>query len=280
MDLPLPLPPHMLTQQVHNSGFVRFVDHLGSDDSVVQAARVSYGNVKKNTDVALLRRLMRHRHTSPFEMCELVVDLQMPIFIARQWIRHRTASLNEISGRYSEMADEFFIPEEWRAQSQTNKQGSSDVSIPYGYPIDIPRLAYDEYERRIAAGISKEQARIDLPLSLYTRFRWKIDLHNLFHFLGLRMDSHAQKETRDYANAIGKIVKILWPISWQAFVDYRLEAMTLTRLDILVMQRYGIDAEPDEVESVIENKTEREEFYTKMAKISRRDAQTMDLMSA
>ena len=232
-----------------DNGFVRLVDvmpRLTEDDdilcdkAIVQAARVSYAEGTKtySTDAGLIRYLMRNWHTSPFEMIEFKFHLKMPVFVARQWIRHRTASLNEISGRYSVVRDEFYRPEEVRMQSTSNRQGSDgvveddNINKKFMDYLEKSEALYNEYNEAINGGVSRELARIALPLSLMTEFYWKVDLHNLFHFLRLRMDGHAQKEIRDLANAVFDMVKQVCPISCQAFVDYRLESVQLSKLEI------------------------------------------------
>ena len=228
--------------QVLDDGFVTLVDVMGDDQSVVQAARVSYGEGtrKVSDDRTLIRYLMRHRHTTPFEMAEIKLLVRVPMDCWRQWIRHRTANVNEYSTRYSLAIDatQTTPPDSWRTQTASNRQGS-------GAPLDQQigaNLSREEgefqtaarklYEARIAAGVAREQARKDLPLSTYTEAYWKIDLHNLLHFLALRMEAHAQQEIRDYARTIGEnIVRPLFPLVWEAFVDYSLESMFLTRLE-------------------------------------------------
>ncbi len=201
-----------------NAGFVRLVDYMGGDESIVQAARVSYGKGTKTVseDRILLRYLMRHLHTTPFEMVELKFHIKLPIFVARQWIRHRTANVNELSGRYSIMKDEFYIPsvDSLKLQSIRNKQGRSEENISpelqqkvLDLLLQDQKTTYEHYEEFLNDNIARELARINLPLSLYTEWYWKIDLHNLFHFLHLRMDKHAQYEIRVYAETIGEIVK-------------------------------------------------------------------------
>lgn len=232
--------------EVLDDGFVCLVDAMGDDHSIVEAARVSYGDGTKTVsdDTSLIRYLMRHRHTTPFEMVEFKFLVRVPMDCWRQWVRHRTASINEYSTRYSLAIDsaQTTPPTHWRQQSKSNKQGSDgNIDLHIG-----ERLSQDEknileqsrsvYNSRIESGVSREQARKDLPLSTYTQAYWKIDLHNLLHFLALRMDSHAQFEIREYANAIAKIVSKLVPITWQAFLDYRINAMTLTSLDIQVIK--------------------------------------------
>lgn len=258
--------------KVLDDGFVCLVDVMGDDYSVVEAARVSYGEGTKHVsdDRTLIRYLMRHRHSTPFEMAEIKLLVRVPMDCWRQWIRHRTANVNEYSTRYSLAIDaaQKTPPNAWRLQSQSNRQGSTgkltewpddcqidprsmisqlvnlhDGSTPGHYLTSkekkLHELAREVYEERIEKfGIAREQARKDLPLSTYTEAYWKIDLHNLLHFLGLRMDNHAQAEIREYAIIIGEqIVKPLFPIVWAAFNDYRFKAMQLSRLDIEVIKR-------------------------------------------
>ncbi len=228
---------------VLDDGFVRLVDVMGDDSSIVQAARVSYGEGTKKVseDKALIRYLLRHRHTTPFEMCEIKLHVRVPMDCWRQWIRHRTANVNEYSTRYSIAIDaaQTTEPDKWRIQAQGNRQGSE------GYlPTEVGRqLSQREaelhdscrkvYTDRIDAGIAREQARKDLPLSTYTEAYWKIDLHNLLHFLALRMDSHAQNEIRQYANIIGNEIVSKWvPLTWAAFLDYRLNSISLSESEI------------------------------------------------
>jgi thymidylate synthase (FAD) len=233
---------------VLNDGFVCLVDVMGDDSSVVQAARVSYGEGTRHVsdDRTLIRYLLRHRHTTPFEMAEIKLLIRSPMDCWRQWIRHRTANVNEYSTRYSVAIDsaQSTEPDEWRSQALTNRQGSGDVlPTELGQKLtESERRFQDEsrrlYQERLDAGVAREQARKDLPLSTYTEAYWKIDLHNLLHFLSLRMDAHAQQEIRLYATVIGEqIVKPLFPIVWEAFEDYRRQGMFLSRLDVAVMQR-------------------------------------------
>jgi thymidylate synthase (FAD) len=243
---------------VLNDGFVCLVDVMGDDSSVVQAARVSYGEGTKKVsdDRTLIRYLLRHRHTTPFEMAEVKMLIRVPMDCWRQWIRHRTANVNEYSTRYSLAIDasQTTTPDEWRSQAESNRQGSGEM-----LPQDVgAKLTEQEtelqnqirsvYQERIDGGVAREQARKDLPLSTYTEAYWKVDLHNLLHFLALRMDSHAQLEIRNYATAIGEqIIRPLFPVVWEAFLDYRMQSMHLTRLDIGVIQRLsagGADGAP------------------------------------
>ena len=233
---------------VLDDGFVTLVDVMGTDASVVQAARVSYGEGtrKVSDDRQLIRYLLRHAHTTPFEMAELKFLVRVPMDCWRQWVRHRTANINEYSTRYSLAVDSMQATGDdgWRSQATSNRQGSAGLLTPAdGHPLtrseqELQSLARRVYEERLAAGIAREQARKDLPLSTYTEAYWKIDLHNLLHFLALRMDSHAQLEIRRYAEAIGQeIVAKLFPLCWEAFLDYRFDALRLTRLDQGVIQR-------------------------------------------
>jgi thymidylate synthase (FAD) len=233
--------------KVLDDGFVRVVDYMGSDESVVQAARVSYGKGTKKVheDRGLIRYLLRHSHTTPFEMCEIKFHLRVPMDCWRQWIRHRMANINEYSTRYSIAIDasQRTPPAEWRRQSKNNKQGSEGFVDPdLGAQLsrqeqELQDLSRKIYNERIEKGIAREQARKDLPLSTYTEAYWKIDLHNLLHFLQLRMDDHAQFEIRSYANVIGhEIVRRWCPIVWEAFIDYQLRGSTLTRLEIDVIR--------------------------------------------
>jgi thymidylate synthase (FAD) len=227
---------------VLDDGFVRVIDYMGTDASVVQAARVSYGAGTKavHEDRGLIRYLMRHAHTTPFEMCELKLHVRVPMDTWRQWIRHRTANVNEYSTRYSVAIDaaQRTPPGAWRAQATTNRQGSAGW-IPEGIgaaltegETDLHQRARKTYGDRLAAGVAREQARKDLPLSTYTEAYWKIDLHNLLHFLRLRMAPAAQLEIRSYASVIGHEVVSRWcPMVWEAFEEYSLDAVTLSRAE-------------------------------------------------
>jgi thymidylate synthase (FAD) len=236
---------------VLNDGFVCLVDCMGDDGAVVQAARVSYGagTRKVSDDRTLIRYLLRHRHTTPFEMAEIKLLVRVPMDCWRQWIRHRTASVNEYSTRYSIAIDSMqsTLPEEWRTQSASNRQGSGDL-LPPDVGVQLTegesefQAAAEKLDKdRLEQGVAREQARKDLPLSTYTEAYWKIDLHNLLHFLALRMDEHAQLEIRQYAQTIGEqILQPLFPLVWEAFQDYRMQAMFLTRLDIGVIERLAM----------------------------------------
>ena len=234
--------------KVLDDGFLRVIDYMGTDESIVQAARVSYGKGTKRVheDRGLIRFLMRHRHTTPFEMCEIKLHVRVPMDCWRQWIRHRTANVNEYSTRYSVAIDaaQKTSSNQWREQGSANRQGSGDfLDSQTGKYLtqredELQRRAREIYEERLRKGVAREQARKDLPLSTYTEAYWKIDLHNLFHFLSLRMDSHAQVEIRSYADIIGNEIVARWcPIAWEAFVDYRLNALFLTRLDKEIVEQ-------------------------------------------
>ncbi|MBU0472633.1 MAG: FAD-dependent thymidylate synthase [Bacteroidetes bacterium] len=229
--------------KVLDDGFVRVVDYLGSDQSIVQAARVSYGKGTKqiSQDRGLIRYLLRHRHTTPFEMCEIKLHIRIPMDAWRQWIRHRTANVNEYSTRYSLAIEsaQTTNPDQWRMQSTDNKQGSSgffDSEIGSEMTAD-EKFIHDKtreiYNKRVAQGVAREQARKDLPLSTYTEAYWKIDLHNLLHFLELRMEKNAQLEIREYASTIGnEIVKRWAPIAWEAFEEYALNSKEFSRFEL------------------------------------------------
>jgi thymidylate synthase (FAD) len=233
---------------VLDDGFVCLVDVMGDDSSVVQAARVSYGQGTRRVsdDRTLLRYLMRHWHTTPFEMVELKFLVRVPMDCWRQWIRHRMASVNEYSTRYSVAIDatQTTAPDQWRLQATSNAQGSEGLLSPEvgagltAAEAELQHHARDVYRQRLSRGVAREQARKDLPLSTYTEAYWKIDLHNLLHFLYLRMDLHAQQEIRQYATTIGQqIVRPLFPMTWEAFVDYQQESLQLTRLEQGVIGR-------------------------------------------
>ena len=233
---------------VLDDGFVCLVDVMGDDSSVVQAARVSYGEGTKKVsdDRTLIRYLLRHRHTTPFEMAEIKFLVRVPMDCWRQWVRHRTANINEYSTRYSLAIDaaQTTTPDQWRSQAESNRQGSGDsLPLDQGQQLtqeetELQQRLRDVYQSRIESGVAREQARKDLPLATYTEAYWKIDLHNLLHFLALRMDRHAQLEIRQYATTLGEqIVAPLFPLVWEAFLDYRMQSMSLTRPDPGVIQR-------------------------------------------
>jgi thymidylate synthase (FAD) len=247
----------VLHQPVHvlDHGFVRVIDYMGDDAAIVQAARVSYGRGTKRVqeDTGLIRYLMRHRHTTPFEMCEIKFHVKLPIFVARQWIRHRTANVNEYSARYSILDREFYIPEQQQlaAQSTVNRQGRGAV-LEGEEAAGVLAMLRDDAERCYAhyaamlnedetdparQGLARELARMNLTLNTYTQWYWKTNLHNLFHFLSLRADSHAQYEIRVYAEAMMTMVDAWVPAAAQAFRDYRLGAVTLSAQMLAVLRR-------------------------------------------
>ncbi|MEP3674486.1 FAD-dependent thymidylate synthase [Sulfitobacter sp.] len=239
---------HLYTaHEVLDHGFIRVIDYMGDDAAICQAARVSYGKGTKSVqnDEGLIRYLMRHWHSTPFEMCEIKLHVKLPVFVARQWIRHRTANVNEYSARYSILDREFYIPEasHINAQSVVNNQGRGGVleGAEAARVLEILKSdsnrAYDNYEAMISEtgpdgepqdGLARELARMNLPANIYTQWYWKVDLHNLFHFLRLRADSHAQYEIRVYADAICKVVADWVPAAYSAFEDYRLGGATLS----------------------------------------------------
>ena len=261
---------------VLDHGFVRLVDYLGGDARIVQAARVSYGEGTKSLreDAGLIDYLLRHGHTSPFEQVVLTFHLKMPIFVARQWIRHRTARVNELSGRYSVLRDEFYAPrpDEVRYQSATNKQGSAPEEVPAalrGRVVDAlthgQRATYAAYEGLIEDGVARELARINLPLALYTEMYWQIDLHNLFHFLRLRMDWHAQYEIRAYGDAIARCARAVAPLAYSAFEEHVLHGRRLSGSELDVL-RAAVD--PERLRAALETSglrpTRRRELLAKL----------------
>ena len=232
---------------VLDHGFVRVVDYMGDDAAIVQAARVSYGAGTRATrdDAGLIRYLMRHWHSTPFEMCEIKLHVKLPVFVARQWIRHRTANVNEYSARYSIMDREFYVPapDHLAAQSTTNRQGRGELleGEAAARVLDILRgdsaRAYDHYEEMLEADLARELARMNLPMNIYTQWYWKTDLHNLFHFLRLRADAHAQYEIRAYAEAICDLARAWVPLAYAAFEDYRLNAAHLSAPALACLRR-------------------------------------------
>jgi thymidylate synthase (FAD) len=246
----------LLDQEIRvlDRGFVRMVDYLGGDGRIVQSARVSYGAGTKTVreDRGLINYLMSHLHTSPFEQVVLTFHCKMPIFVARQWVRHRTARLNEISGRYSVMKEEFYVPDPSviQAQSQANKQGRHEDDLPADLRrkvVDIlladQTSAYRHYESMLEDNIARELARINLPLSLYTEWYWQIDLHNLFHFIKLRMDPHAQWEIQEYGRALAQCARAVAPLAYEAFEEHQLRAARFSgsELDALRAMLRGED---------------------------------------
>ncbi|MDE5061012.1 MULTISPECIES: FAD-dependent thymidylate synthase [Wolbachia] len=233
--------------KVLDHGFIRVVDYMGSDSAIVQAARVSYGKGTKqiSQDEALIKYLMRHHHTTPFEMCEIKFHVKLPIFVARQWIRHRTANVNEYSARYSILDNEFYIPkpEQIAKQSDNNKQGSGEAFDPdtskkiIDSLINDSNLVYSHYEKFIEQGLAREITRTNLTLNYYTQFYWKIDLHNLLHFLKLRADKHAQYEIRVYAEVMLDIIKKWVPLAYNAFIEYCLESACISRTGLEIIRK-------------------------------------------
>jgi thymidylate synthase (FAD) len=255
----------LLDQEIRvlDKGFVRLVDYMGGDARIVQSARVSYGGGTKTVrqDRGLINYLMKNWHTSPFEQVQLTFHAKMPVFVARQWVRHRTARLNEISGRYSVMKDEFYVPdaENIRPQSTDNKQGRSEARYSGDEELEIIRMFEDEqkavygnYEKLLEMNVARELARNNLPLSLYTEWYWQIDLHNLFHFLRLRMDAHAQYEIRVYAEAMAKCAQAVAPLAYEAFEEHILGSAQFSRAEckalaaLLAGNPHGLEGKPAE----------------------------------
>ncbi|MCI4367946.1 MAG: FAD-dependent thymidylate synthase [Thermoplasmata archaeon] len=236
-------------------GYVVLVDYMGNDAAIVQAARVSYGVGTKNVrdDRGLVRYLLRHRHTTPFEMVEFKFLVRLPIYVARQMVRHRSASINEYSARYSVIPDEFDLPlpEDIRRQSTKNRQGRGDAlpdAVREKFRSDLDRLsreAYAAYEQALAAGVARETARLLLPLAYYTEWYWKIDLHNLLHFLSLRLDAHAQEEIRRYAVEIAAIARTLCPVAVEAFEEFQLDSVSLSRRERAAIRSLLEGASPE-----------------------------------
>ncbi|TNC43234.1 FAD-dependent thymidylate synthase [Rubellimicrobium rubrum] len=240
-----------LVHPVLDHGFVRVVDYMGDDSSIVQAARVSYGRGTKSVqnDEGLIRYLIRHWHSTPFEMCEIKLHVKLPVFVARQWIRHRTASVNEYSARYSILDREFYIParEALAAQSAVNNQGrgetlgDDEAARVLDWLREDATQTYDHYEAMISQegqqGLARELARMNLPMNVYTQWYWKTNLHNLFNFIRLRADAHAQYEIRVYADVLGAVVKDWVPFAWQAFEDFRMGGLSLSAKGVEVLKR-------------------------------------------
>ena len=263
---------------IHQLGFVKLLDVMGDDEEVENSARISYGEGtrKVNQTRNLIRYLMRHKHTSPFEMCEVKFHLKLPIFIMRQLVRHRTANLNEYSGRYSVMSDEFYLPEgDYLAkQSTTNNQGR-------GEPLDSQGLLQFEFNRiydgasmayqvLLEHELSREVARALLPVANYTECIWKIDLHNFFHFVKLRSDSHAQREIRDYADAMYELVKPNFPLCCEAFEDYMMGAVTFSASEMEFIRDHVVGDLIDEWECYTDEEF-NDEVLTKKYKLSNRE---------
>lgn len=267
---------------VLDAGFVELIDEMGSDHSIDAAARVSYtgGKPEKRSDnqvASLLNYLMRNQHTSPFEMASMVFRVRCPIFVARQWMRHRTWSFNEISGRYIELPEEHYTPTHWRGKAASNKQGSEGM-VAYSSELIYPDLCYPtdewdgdpfsgpeeaafaEYHQRLKEGVCPEQARMCLPLSTYTEFVGKVDLHNLLHFLSLRQDSHAQWEIRQYADAIAEIVEKRFPLTWDAYVKYRRDSVTFSRDALQCLIKAAEGSEIDDALALISSNSEKKEI--------------------
>ena len=259
-----------------NHGFVGLIDSMGNDSSIVQAARVSYGDGTKKVseDRGLIRYLLRNLHTTPIEMVEFKFHCKMPIFVARQWIRHRTASVNEYSGRYSVMVDEFYVPEleNILPQSTTNKQGrGGEMSLEQKQKIQLAiresnHNCYDRYQQLLnedqmndlgEEGLAREMARGVLNVNNYTEWYWKIDLHNLFHFLGLRMDSHAQYEIRVFANAMYDAIKPIVPFAAEAFEDYRLNSARMSGMEMELLRYMAAGHSWDVVKATYGEGTEK-----------------------
>ncbi len=249
---------------VLDKGFVRLVDYLGGDERVVQSARVSYGSGTKSyrEDAGLIDYLMRNRHTSPFEQVQLTFHVKLPIFVARQWIRHRTARLNEISGRYSIMKDEFYLPElqDVSPQSADNKQGRAPEPYDEATAAEVrssmgeaQAKSYREYRGLVDRGLARELARVNLPLSLYTEWYWQIDLHNLFHFLELRLDGHAQREIRAYAEVLLVMARAVAPRCCASFENHLRGGLSFSAEELTELRR-RLDSERAEGEPLLSGK--------------------------
>ena len=243
---------------VLDKGFVRLVDYFGGDQRIVQSARVSYGEGTKSVsqDGALIDYLLRHQHTSPFEQVVMTFHVKMPIFVARQWVRHRTGRMNEVSGRYSIMKDEFYVPAEDKVspQSKDNKQGRATEAFDKDTADKIisqleagQKEAYENYSELIDSGLAREIARINLPLSLYTEFYWEMDLHNLFHFLKLRLDSHAQYEIRVYAEVILEMCRKVAPMATESFINHMNEGVNFSGEEMYALRKV-LAGEPNPLE--------------------------------
>jgi len=281
---------------------VALVDYMGSDEDVERAARVSYGHGTRRTSETrgLIRYLRRHRHTTPSEMVEMKFHCAMPIFVARQWVRHRAASLNEYSGRYSLMPLLFYRPEreQLQAQSRANRQGRAGVPLDHLYDEAVARwerlrqVAAEQYEWLATHDVARELARIDLPLSLYTQWYWKIDLHNLLHFLTVRVDAHAQYEIREFGRVIAGMVQRVAPLSFEAWVDYQLLGAHLSRGEMEALRRLvrvegrGLVAQPGgavtggELSQLGLSKREIDELLAKLGPAPAAQAFELDLATA
>lgn len=243
---------------VLDKGFVRLVDYFGGDQRIVQSARVSYGEGTKSVsqDGALIDYLLRHQHTSPFEQVVMTFHVKMPIFVARQWVRHRTGRMNEVSGRYSIMKEEFYVPEAEKVapQSKDNKQGRASEAFDSEIANKIinqleegQKSSYENYSELLDAGLAREIARINLPLSLYTEFYWEMDLHNLFHFLKLRLDSHAQYEIRVYAEVMLEMCKKVAPMATESFINHQNNGVNFSGEEMDAL-RAILDGKPNPLE--------------------------------
>lgn len=262
-------------------GFVYLVDYMGNDLAVTEAAGVSYGKgtTKVSSAEVLIRYLRRHVHTTPSEMIEVKFHCKMPIVVARQWIRHRTANVNEESGRYSEKTDEFYLPEldKIQPQSKDNKQGrSGELSLEIRKEVQERLKAgyqrqYEDYQWFLKMGVAKEVARFGLPVANYTQWYWKIDFHNLMHFLHLRLDGHAQYEIRVFGEAMARIIKDAYPISYRAFEDYKLYALSFSRLELEVLSQnqwpMSIEKATEKITESFANKREQSEFVSKLGEL-------------
>lgn len=264
---------------VLDHGFIALVDYAGTDASVAQAARVSTGSASKGPkdDRRLIRYLWRHGHHSPFEHVETVFHMRLPIFVARQIVRHRTASINEHSARYSTLTDEFYVPQAFRAQTGPDRQ-TGDAPLPDAVAdqaaatvAQAARLTYQAYTDLLALGVARELARVILPVGVYTEWYWKIDLRNLLHFIRLRIDRHAQAEVRVYAEAMAQIVREGWPFVWEAFEDYTLESMSLSRAEVAALRAAGVRARLADVQTAcaagLATERERCEFLAKLQRL-------------
>jgi thymidylate synthase (FAD) len=268
--------------QVLDKGFIRLVDSMGDDNAIVQAARVSYGPGTKTTreDRQLIHYLMRHRHSTPFEMVQLKFHAKAPLFVVQQWLRHRTGTFNQMSARYSEMPDEFYEPDTLHRQSESNRQGRGD-ELPYGIKLYDEEGNFDQtwhptvtikvhddathvlYQRLIKAGVAKEEARMVLPANLYTEFYWSVNLHNFFHFHRLRADKHAQWEIQQYAEAAGELVRSIVPVAWEAYRKYQHNSVTFTNDELFQIQRL-LNGEKTNMGGGNWSKGARKEFFDKL----------------
>ncbi len=232
--------------KVLDKGYVKLIDHMGSDKMIVNAARTSYDSKSKSAsdDSKLISYLMRHEHSTPFEMCEMIFLIKCPIFVARHIVRHRTASMSEISARYTKLEEDFYVPEHMRVQSSSNKQASEEGNVPNETDIldaitKVSEQMFSLYNVFTEIGVAREQARMILPLNVYTKFYWKMDLRNLLHFLKLRMHPHTQRETQEYARAIAEFVKSTFPVTWEHFENHVLGSLTLSKSEISLIREFG-----------------------------------------